>query len=148
MQYAAEFQFLYGWIRTLNTFLLCKSQGAEPSFLRFFSLFFLFSLFFCLRDKKSTSAISCSSYIKQFLFTVPIKNRTLLLATRIEVLLHFAVPFKNSIRKLLTCSFPRARKEHATYYQSRTSVFTAKQIKFESFLTHFVRGSNSTNLRF
>ena len=62
--------------------LLCKSQGAEPSILRFLFIFFVRPSFLPYETKKTPSAISCSFISK--LVTVLLsqsKNRTLLLAT-------------------------------------------------------------------
>ena len=126
----------HNWIRIFSLSFLSyyvKVKGLSPLFyvVLLFSLLFLY---FCLERQKSDLCNFLQFYysLKLFLFSDPIKNRTLLLATGAEALLLFAVPFKNSTRKLGLCSFFRARKEQTTYYQNRTSVFTAKQIITES----------------
>jgi len=62
--------------------LLCKSQGAEPSILRFLFIFFVRPSFLPCEDKNPPSAISCS-FISKLVTVLPFqsKNRTLLLAT-------------------------------------------------------------------
>ena len=62
--------------------LLCKSQGAEPSILRFLFIFFVSPSFLPYEDKNSPPAISCS-FISKLVTVMPFqsKNRTLLLAT-------------------------------------------------------------------
>lgn len=63
-------------------YLLCKSQGAEPSILRFLFIFFVRPSFLPCEDKNPPSAISCS-FISKLVTVLPFqsKNRTLLSAT-------------------------------------------------------------------
>ena len=113
--------------------LLCKSQGPEPCFLRFFVVSGCSRHIFALEDKNPTSAISCSLfYVKLSLFYLSIKkigycywqrtdhhkkpdengsptrrSRASLYMT--SLFPHFAVPFKSSIRKLIEAYVSRQR---------------------------------------
>jgi len=62
-------------------FLLCKSQGTEPSFLRFLLFSLCFTLFLPRKTKIRPLQFLAVPFFNCFCFTVPIKNRTLLLAT-------------------------------------------------------------------
>ena len=112
--------------------LLCKSQGAEPSILRFLFIFFVSPSFLPYEDKNPPSAISCS-FISKLVTVLPFqsKNRTLLLATDRFWILAFCCSIQKIVFANLFKLISWAERKHTTYYQKPNILLTAKQIKNE-----------------